>query len=153
MEIVVSSAELTDPQVQELVTLHQQNMFDISPPGTSFALDMSGLSGPGISLYGAWDGVTLITVGALKRLSPDHAEIKSMRTRPDYLGRGAAKLVLEKIIDVAQSEGFSRLSLETGTSKEFGPAIGLYTKRGFAAGDAFAGYENGPHNQCYHLVL
>lgn len=149
----VGPADLTDPQVTALIEAHQRDMFEISPPGTSFALDVSGLQGPEIALFGAWEGDTLIAIGALKRLSADHAEIKSMRTRADHLGRGAARALLSAILDAARGEGIRRISLETGTSDAFAPAIALYTRHDFRAGPAFAGYANGPHNQCYHLEL
>lgn len=149
----VAEISIGDPAVQAMVELHQRGMLESSPPGTSFALDVSGLTGPEITLLGAWEGSRLMGIGALKRLSADHAEIKSMRTHPDFLGRGVGRAILEAIITIAQSEGIARLSLETGTNAEFIPAIALYTRRGFETGAAFADYANGPHNQCYHLAL
>lgn len=149
----IATGDLADPQVAALVEAHQRDMFAISPPGTSFALDVSGLRGDAISLFGAWEGDVLISIGALRRLSPDHGEIKSMRTRADHLGRGAARAILSAILYHARQVGLRRISLETGTSAAFAPAIALYTRHGFRAGPAFAGYANGPHNQCYHLDL
>lgn len=149
----IAKADIADPAVQQIIAMHQRGMLDISPPGTSFALDVSGLTGPEITLFGAWENDALIAIGALKRLSADQAEIKSMRTHSDHLGRGAGKAILEAIITIAQSEKITRLSLETGTNGDFAPAIALYTRRGFEAGDAFGDYANGPHNQCYHLAL
>lgn len=149
----VGRVSLEDQQVCDLLEAHQRNMHKISPPGTSFALDLAGLSGPEISLFGAWEGDVLIAVGALKRLSPELAEIKSMRTHADHLGKGAAQAVLNLILETARSEGISQVSLETGTSDDFSPAIRLYLKNGFQPGEAFADYANGPHNQCYHLEL
>lgn len=148
-----AAADLSDPQVVALIEAHQRDMFAISPPGTSFALDLSGLRNSDVALFGAWDGDTLIGIGAMKRLGDGTAEIKSMRTRADYLGRGAARAILSAIIETARSEGHRRISLETGTSAAFAPAIALYRKRGFIPGPEFAGYANGPHNQCYHLAL
>ena len=149
----VGRASLEDQQVCDLLEAHQRNMYEISPPGTSFALNLAGLSGPEISLFGAWEGDALIAVGALKRLSPELAEIKSMRTHADHLGKGAAQAVLNLVLETARSEAISRVSLETGTSADFTPAIRLYLKNGFLPGEAFADYANGPHNQCYHLEL
>ena len=151
--IRVAAASLEDPQVRALIAFHQQDMHEISPPGTSFALDLSGLSTSDVSVLGAWDGEELLAIGALKRLGDGTAELKSMRTLPQHLGKGAAKAILAELIAMARGEGLQRLSLETGTSSEFEPAIALYTKRGFVVGDAFADYANGPHNQCYHLEL
>ena len=149
----IAKAALDDPQVRALIAFHQQDMEEMSPPGTSWALDLSGLSGPEVTVLGAWEGDTLIGIGALKRLGDGTAELKSMRTLPDHLGKGVAKLLLARLIEMSREESLDRLSLETGTSAEFEPAIGLYTRHGFVAGEAFSDYENGPHNQCYHLEL
>lgn len=146
----VGPADIADPQVVALIEAHQREMFAISPPGTSFALDVTGLQGPDISLFGAWDGATLIAIGALRHLSPGHAEIKSMRTHPAHLRRGAAQAVLAALLATGRATGVRRFSLETGTSKAFAPAVALYRRHGFRPGEAFAGYANGAHNQCYH---
>ena len=151
--IRVEPASLSDPQVRALIAFHQQDMNDISPPGTSYALDLSGLSGPDVTVVGAWHGERLVGIGALKRLGEGTAELKSMRTVPDFLGRGVARHLLAELVAIARRLGLKRLSLETGTSPDFAPAIALYTGNGFVAGDGFAGYANGPHNQCYHRDL
>ncbi len=132
---------------------HQRDMFSLSPPGTSFALDAGGLSGPEVTLLGAWEGRALVGMGALKRLSPIVAEIKSMRTHPAHLGRGIGRLLLDCLITTASQAGYKRFNLETGTSAAFAPAIALYTSRGFVPVEPFADYANGPHNQCYGLDL
>lgn len=149
----VGRTSLADDQVKTILEAHQRNMYEISPPGTSFALDLTGLSGPTISIFGAWEGDVLIAVGALNRLSESEAEIKSMRTHADHLGKGAAQAILNLTLETARADGVERISLETGTSDDFKPAVKLYLKNGFKAGEAFAGYANGPHNQCYHLAL
>ena len=149
----IDKANLSDPQVREMIAFHQQDMEAMSPPGTSFALDLAGLSGPQVTVLGAWEGEYLLAIGALKRIGPGQAELKSMRTRPQHLKRGLATAILEALIAMARDEGVTRLSLETGTTGEFEPAISLYSKYGFARGEAFADYINGPDNQCYHLEL
>ena len=149
----IRPASIDDAQVRALIAFHQQDMEAMSPPGTSWALDLSGLSGPSVTVLGAWEGETLIGIGALKRLGDSSAELKSMRTLPEFLGKGVARAILADLIALSREEGYRRLSLETGTSEDFRPAIALYLKHGFAAGEAFSDYENGPHNQCYHLDL
>ncbi|QZD86155.1 GNAT family N-acetyltransferase [Qipengyuania psychrotolerans] len=153
MTLRIAKAGIDDPDVRALATLHQQNMHAVSPPGTDFALDVSGLSSPDITIVGAWDDGVLIAIGALKTLGNNHAELKSMRTHPDHTGKGAARGILQELIEIARASGVTRLSLETGTSAAFQPAVRLYTTRGFVAGEGFAEYANGPHNQCYHLTL
>lgn len=146
-------ADLEDPDVCRLIAYHQQDALASSPPGFSFALDLTGLADPSITVLGVWDDRTLIAIGAIKRLSPLQAELKSMRTHPDHLGRGAAKAILNELASIARSEGIGRLSLETGTGEKYAPAQALYRGYGFAPGEAFADYTNGPHNQCWHMAL
>ena len=149
----IAKASLDDPAVRDLIGFHQRDMEAISPPGTSFALDVSGLSGDETTILGAWEGGKLVAIGALRRLGEDHAELKSMRTRPSHLGKGYGKAILEGLVDRSLDEGITRISLETGTSNKFAPAIKLYTRYGFVRGEPFAQYANGPHNQCYHPAL
>ena len=149
----VAVADLGQADVRALLEMHQRDMHDASPPGTSFALDLSGLNDPSITIFAAREDDDLLAVGALRQLSADQAEIKSMRTRPDRTRRGAAAALLGAMIETARSRGTKRLSLETGTSAHFAPAIALYRASGFVPGPDFGDYRNGPHNRCYHLNL
>ena len=149
----IAEADPKHPETRALIEFHLRDMQAASPPGTSFALDSRGLEGPDVTLLGAWEGHRLVGIGALKRLSPRRAELKSMRTHPDHLGKGVARAILAALIDHAERMGLAVVSLETGTGPAFEPAIALYTGRGFAPGEPFADYANGPYNQCYHFPL
>jgi len=149
----VAPADLADGRVITLIEFHQRDMLAASPPGTSFALDLSGLVDPAVTVLAAWEGAELAAIGALKRLDVDHAEIKSMRTAAAFLRRGIAARMLEEIIALARSEGIRRLSLETGSGETFEPALALYRRRGFENGPAFADYRLTEFNQCLHLAL
>ena len=153
MEIEVREATLDDRQVRALALDHVTQMRAGSPPGQAFALALTGLDDPAITLFGAWRGDELLGIGALKRLGAEGAEIKSMRTRADALRQGVARALLEAIIARARAEGIARLSLETGNGPTFEPALALYRARGFRNGEAFADYENTDFNQCLHLDL
>src|ERR1700731_1053309 len=48
--------------------------------GSAHALDLAGLRSADIGFWSAWDDEMLLGVGALKCLSPDHGELKSMHT-------------------------------------------------------------------------
>jgi putative acetyltransferase len=84
----------------------------------------------------------LLTIGALKQLESDHGEIKSMRTAPEALGCGAGSAMLRHMVAEARSRGYRRLSLETGSTEAFQPALRLYASHGFEPCDAFAGYNS-----------
>ncbi|MEM1432745.1 MAG: GNAT family N-acetyltransferase [Pseudomonadota bacterium] len=142
-----------DPQVQALIQHHLAEMHEASPPGTVFALDTSGLSEPGVSLWGAWAGDRLAGVGALKQHNGTLGEIKSMRTHPAFLRRGVAQLLLTAIVAAARSRGLQQLSLETGRGPVFEAAIRLYERNGFVEGDRFADYPKNDFSRFFHLTL
>jgi putative acetyltransferase len=145
--------DLTGPATRDLVALHLAGMAQNTPEGHVFALDVAGLTAPNLTFWTAWDGAEVAGMGALKDLGDGTGELKSMRTDPKHLRRGVAAALLEHIVTVARGRGLRRLSLETGRGAAFEPALTLYRKRGFADGEAFAGYEPSPFNQFLHLEL
>jgi putative acetyltransferase len=151
--IAIRTDDLTGEPTRALLALHLAGMHASSPPGTVFALDLSGLQAPGITVWSAWRGGSIAGIGALKRLGGGQAEIKSMRTHPDHLRQGVARDLLRHIIAQARGERLVRLSLETGSGPDFEPALALYRAHGFANGPAFGGYEASAFNQFLHLAL
>jgi len=149
----IALADLDDPQVQALIAFHQRAMIEGSPPGLSFALDLSGLRAEGVTVWAAHVDGQAAAIGALKMLDQTSAELKSMRTLPQFLRQGIAAALLETIIAHARGEGIRRISLETGTGPAFEPALALYRRRGFTNGPPFADYELTDFNQCLHLTL
>ena len=145
--------DLSGEPTRELLAAHLAGMHESSPPGHAFALDLSGLRAPNVTVWSAWDGPALAGIAALKDLGDGTGELKSMRTHPEHLRKGVATLLLEHIIGEARRRGLYRLSLETGSGPAFEPALGLYRKRGFRDGDAFADYRRSDFNQFLHLVL
>lgn len=145
---------LDEPQVIELLRLHAAGMLENSPPGSCHFLDLSGLKTPDVSFWSAWDGDALLGIGALKELDPAHGEIKSMRTAPAALRRGVGAAMLEHILGVARARGYARLSLETGSTPAFEPAIAMYRRFGFAPCGAFGPYPAGdPFSRFLTLAL
>lgn len=145
--------DLSGAATQSLIALHLQGMHAASPPGTVFALDLSGLKVPEVSVWTVWRGDSIAGIGALKMLSAEQAELKSMRTHPDFLRQGVGALVLNHILGVAAGRGVKTVSLETGYGPDFEAALTLYRKRGFMEGSAFADYLPSPFNQFFHLAL
>ncbi len=145
--------DLSAEATRDLLLLHLEAMHAHSPPGNVFALDLSGLRAPNVSVWTAWQGDEIAGIGALKSPGDRTGELKSMRTHFKFLRRGVATALLDHIIDVAQTRGMVRLSLETGSGGYFEPALSLYRRRGFVDGEAFADYERTAFNQFLHLAL
>lgn len=145
--------DLTRAAIHALLNEHLSNMYELSPPESVHALDLEALRQPGITFWSAWEGTTLLGVGALKELDPAHGEIKSMRTPAALRRRGAGRALLSHIIEVARSRGYSRLSLETGSMEAFRPAQRLYESFGFTYCGPFEGYIEDPNSAFMTLAL
>ena len=133
--------DLRRPEVHALLEEHLAGMYELSPPESVHALDLSGLRSPDITFWTVWDGDTLVGCGALKELGPAEGEVKSMRTPKGMRRRGAGRAVLTHIIEEAKRRGYRRLNLETGSHDGFMPARKLYESFGFAPCGPFADYE------------
>ena len=96
--------------------------------------------------WSAWDGDELVGVGALKRLDPEHGEIKSMHTAEAARGRGVGSSLLRHIMAHARTAGMKRLSLETGSWPYFLPARALYARHGFVECGPFGDYREDPNS-------
>lgn len=145
--------DLSGEATRALLALHLAGMRANSPPGGVFALDLSGLQVPGVTVWTVWRGGEAVAVGALKDLGGGGGELKSMRTHPNHLRKGVGALLLDRVIAEAKARGWKRLSLETGSGPAFEPALSLYRKRGFVEGEAFSGYERSAFNRFLHLRL
>lgn len=145
--------DLAGEATQALLALHLAGMHANSPPGSVFALDLSGLKAAEVTLWSVREGDAVLGVGALKVFEPRAGEIKSMRTHPDHLRRGVAAALLDHIIGEARRRGLQGLSLETGSGPAFEPALALYRRRGFVNGGPFGDYVQSGFNQFLHLPL
>lgn len=145
--------DLTRPEIIALLEEHVQDMYAVSPPESVHALDLEGLRVPGIAFWSAWEGDLLAGCGALKRLSDDEVELKSMRTVADGRGRGVASALLAHLLEEARRAGFERVLLETGAEDYFAPARRLYARAGFVPRGPFADYTDDPNSVYLALEL
>jgi putative acetyltransferase len=145
--------DLSGEPTRALLALHLAGMHANSPAGSVFALDLSGLQEPEVTVWTAWQCGRVAGVAALKQLSAAAGELKSMRTHPDFLRRGVAAALLDHIVAEARARRLARLSLETGSGAAFDAALALYRGRGFVDGAAFGAYEKSAFNQFLHLDL
>ena len=144
---------LDDPRVVELLHTHLTRARTETAPGSAHALDLSGLRAPGLTFWSAWEDDAVVGVGALKRLSADHGEVKSMYTAEAARGRGVASAMLRHILAAARAQGMSRVSLETGSWPYFAPARALYARHGFVECSPFGEYRADPNSVFMRLDL
>ncbi len=142
----IRSGGLDDPQVQDLLQLHLFHARRETAPGSAHALDLEGLRAPEVSFWSAWEGDRLLGFAALKRIEPDHFEVKSMHTVSESRRLGVASELLRHLISSARARGGASLSLETGTWSYFQPAVALYRKHGFVECEPFGAYRHDPNS-------
>ena len=145
--------DLTHPDVIALLEFHTRDMAAHSPEGTSYALDIDALRTPDLSVFTIWDGEKVAGCAALRELSNQTAEIKSMRTAKGFTRRGVGRQLITHLIKTAKHRGYTRLSLETGTTPLFHTAIAFYAGHGFVLGETFADYVPSPYNIFMHLDI
>ncbi len=138
--IQITEGGLDDSRVQALLAWHVNTARAATGRGSAHALDLSGLKSPDICFWSAWEGECVVAIGALKRLSDAHGEIKSMHTEQSRRRKGAGSAMLRHIIAQARAMGLSRLSLETGSWDYFFPAREFYKRHGFIECPPFGDY-------------
>ena len=123
--------------------MHFDTNVSVTPKGSAHVFDVSRLKSPDIAFWSAWDGATLMGVGALKHMSAREGEIKSMHTLKTARRSGVGSALLSHIMGEAKGMGLSRLLLETG-SFDSSRRRGLYARHGFAECPPFEGYKRTP---------
>ena len=149
----IVSGDLSDPRVTDLLRIHFTTARAQTAPGSAHALDVAGLQAHDITFWTIWEDETLLGVGALKWLSADHGEVKSMHTAAPVRRKGAGSAMLRHIIAAARAAGMARLSLETGTWDYFRPARAFYARHGFIECPPFADYVLDPNSVFMSLDL
>ncbi len=144
---------LDDERVQALLAHHYATARAQTARGSAHALDLSGLKTPDIRFWSAWNGDTVVAIGALKRLSATHGEVKSMHTTETARRTGVGSAMLRHIIDAARRSGMSRLSLETGSWPYFDGARAFYRSHGFSECAPFGSYVLDPNSVFMSLEL
>ena len=144
--MLIRRDDLSGAQIRALLAEHLRNMHELSPPESVHALDISALGQPDVTFWTVWSGTELLGCGALRELTPEHGEVKSMRTAQRHRRRGVGRAMLEHIIREARMRAYERLSLETGSMKAFEPAQKLYERYGFTYCAPFAEYVEDPNS-------
>ena len=102
-----------NPEVNKLLTDHFVELRAASPEGSAHVLDIPGLKVPSIRFWSLWENKKLFGCGALKFLSKDHGEFKSIRIHNDFRNKGNGIKVVNHLINEAKKLKIKRLSIET----------------------------------------
>lgn len=142
----IQQDELKDGQIEQLIKAHLEEMKKHSPPESIHALPLDHLKKHDVTVWSARDGEVLLGCGAIKELSSEHGELKSMRTAAAHMRKGVAKYLLTHLLQEAKRRGYKRVSLETGAIAFFEPARKLYENFGFQYCPPFGSYQEDPNS-------
>ena len=134
----------TSDDVRAALQRHFELMRATSPAESWHVMDPDAVLEADVVIVGARRDGQLLAVGGLKAIGPDHGELKSMHTLQEVRGQGAGKHMLRALLKHAQTMGFTKVSLETGSDSPFEPARQMYQARGFSECPPFADYATDP---------
>lgn len=137
-------ADLDDADIADLLTTHAKRALASAQCRAGHALDIEALRHPALQVWSIRDHGKPVAVGAIRRLSAEHGELKSMFVADTARGQGLGQVLLEHLVEVSRGHGMTRLSLETGASEYFDAARRLYAGNGFEVCDAFADLPSHP---------
>lgn len=116
-----------------------------------FQMTAEQMAGPETTTFVARLDGRAVGCAAVRRHAAGLAEVKRMYLRTDARGRGIADLLLAAVEEKARSEGFGRLSLETGLG--FHAARKVYERAGFEVCGPFADYPDSGYAAFYTKIL
>lgn len=146
MTITIAPESPLSPDLDLLFGRHVAAMLADTPPESIHMLPRADLAREGIDFLVMRDGTEPVGMGAVKRIGPDHGEIKSMHVLAERRGEGLAQRMLDALVAQAGARGLARLSLETGAQDSFAAARALYARAGFAECGPFEGYGPDPNS-------
>ena len=146
MQPVISKESPLGADLALLMQRHTADMHADTPPESIYMMDAGQLAVEDVAFYVMRDGGKPVAMGAFKKLSATHAEIKSMHVLAEARGHRLSWLMLQHLQAEALAAGLTRLSLETGIQPTFVAARALYSKAGFTKCPAFEGYWNDPNS-------
>jgi putative acetyltransferase len=133
--------DLSGGEVITLLEEHLADMYATSPAESVHALDVNALKDPAITFYSCWRNEELLGCAALRELSANHVELKSMRTASNARNLGVASSLMQHLLIVVAERNYQQISLETGSMDFFKPARALYKKFGFEYCGPFGDYQ------------
>ncbi|MEM9496265.1 MAG: GNAT family N-acetyltransferase [Pseudomonadota bacterium] len=136
----IVKAGLDDERLLHLIAESNAYAVAHSPDGKDYAVTPGADGFADMTYWLALEGGSALGCIGLKRLAPDHGEIKSMHVGEAHRGKGAAGVLVRHLLAEARSKGMVRVSLETGTSDGYAMSRRFYAQMGFEPCPVFGEY-------------
>jgi putative acetyltransferase len=139
------------PDATALITELEAALEPLYPQASRHGLSVERLLTEGVPFFVLRADDVPAGCGGVQLFGAEYAEIKRMYVRPQFRGRGFAKLILIHLSEHARQHGIPLLRLETGIHQH--EAIRLYEGFGFQRIPPFGNYTDDPLSLCYEKSL
>ena len=137
--------------VRVLIAALNETLLALTPPEYCSHLTVEQMADRDTTVFVAREDGEAVACGALRRHGDGIGEVKRMYTVPAAQGRGIGGGILERIEELARSEGFSRLVLETGHVHP--AAWRVYERGGFSRCGPVLDYPESAYSVFYEKLL
>lgn len=152
MAVTIEAESPLQDDIRELVRQLNDYLHSLTPPEFCFHMTVEQMAEPPTTLFVARDETgRAVGMGALRREGDGLGEVKRMYTLPEVRGQRVGSALLDRIIELARSEGIARLVLETGDRHP--DAWRLYESRGFTRCGPVLDYPDSPWSVFYEKSL
>jgi ribosomal protein S18 acetylase RimI-like enzyme len=134
-----------------LITELEAHLDPLYPSESRHGYSVEKLLREDVAFFIIRENGVLIGCGGVQLFGSSYGEIKRMYIRPQFRGRGFARLMLEHLVEYTRSNGIDVLRLETGIHQH--EAIGLYERAGFRSIPPFGEYKPDPLSRFYEKHL
>lgn len=151
MPITIAIESPLQDEVRALIADLNDYLLSLTPPEGCWHMTVEEMAAPDTTVFVARDDGKAIACGALRRHEGGIGEVKRMWTNPAYQGRGIGGHILEAVMALARTEGFTKLVLETGDRHP--PAWRVYERAGFTRCGPVLDYPDVHWSVFYELSL
>jgi putative acetyltransferase len=139
------------PGVLDLMRQGDEYTLSLYPPESCHLLGVEELEVPGVTVFVARDGDSVLGMAALVERGDGTAELKRMFVPELARGRGIAADLLRSVESHGERAGISLIQLETGPLQH--AAIRLYERAGYLLIPNFGKYTGDPNSVCYEKAI
>lgn len=154
MALTIAAETPLQDEVRRLVAELNDYMMPLTPREFQFQLTVEQMAEPSVTCFVARDAAgRAVGMASLKDHGEGLGEVKRMYTLPEVRGQRVGSRLLQRIEQLAQDKGMSRLVLETGEAPGFEEAWRVYERGGFTVCGAVLDYPDSGYSRFYEKKI
>lgn len=151
MATIVERARPDAPEAVQLIAELEAHLAPQYPQTSRHGYSIEKLLREAVAFFVVRQDGDAAGCGGIQLYDTDYGELKRMYIRPQYRGRGLARLMLDRLAEHARENGVALLRLETGIYQT--DAMRLYERWGFVRIPPFGEYRDDPLSAFYEKKI